>query len=159
MILNKNIQEISLLSNKENNISDIQMFGEVNTPSNFVYKIIDSLPKNLFNNPNLKWLDSGAGTGIFSIYIFYLLDNGLKEVIKNTKERKNHILSNQLFLIEIQNENIKILKNIFGENCNIIENDYIDYKFDTKFDIIIGNPPFNCNGLKKFLLTIILIKK
>lgn len=149
MILNKNIQEISLLSNKENNISDIQMFGEVNTPINFVHKIIDSLPKNLFNNPNLKWLDSGAGTGIFSIYIFYLLDNGLKRVIKDSTERKNHILSNQLFLIEIQNENIKILKNIFGENCNIIENDYIDHKFDTKFDIIIGNPPFNCNGLKK----------
>lgn len=149
MILNKNIQEIYNLSNKENNISDIQIFGEVNTPIDFVYKIIDILPKCLFNNPNLRWLDTGAGTGIFSICLFYLLDEGLKDIIKENTERKNHILSNQLFLIEIQNENIKILKNIFGENCNIIEEDYINYNFDFKFDIIIGNPPFNCNGLKK----------
>ena len=74
MILNKNIQEIYNLSNKENNISDIQIFGEVNTPIDFVYKIIDILPKCLFNNPNLRWLDTGAGTGIFSICLFYLLD-------------------------------------------------------------------------------------
>ena len=38
-------------------------------------------------------------------------------------------------------------------NANIINDDFINYNFDNysvkEFDYIIGNPPFNCNGMKK----------
>lgn len=149
MIQNENIEDIIEISEKNINLTNIQNFGEVSTPIKFVTSILNSLPKQLFSNPDLKWLDTGAGTGIFSICIFYLLDEGLKNKIKDPLQRKNHILSNQLFLIEIQNENIKILKNIFGENSNIIEDDYLEHKFNFKFDVIIGNPPFNFNGVRK----------
>ena len=60
-------------------------------------------------------------------------------------------------MIELRSENVENLKKIFGKDANIYEGDFLSYKHNSKinsntpeiFDIIIGNPPFNCNGQKK----------
>ena len=130
--------------------------------------------EDVFKNPSMKWLDPGTGSGHFSIALYYKLLNGLKSVIKDDQSRHNHIIKNMLYMVEIKKDNILKLKKIFGDDANIIEMDYLrdseihsgnpltdcnldtmfhsnvfNFKWKIKFDYIIGNPPYNLNGLKK----------
>jgi hypothetical protein len=79
---------------------------------------------------------------------------GLKEVISNTNQRKKHILENMLYMSELNKKNCFITKQIFDinneYNLNIYEGNSLE--MDTKdlwniekFDIIIGNPPYQNN--------------
>lgn len=130
-------------------------YGEIFTPFSLIKEMFDMFPQEIFSDKNAKWLDPGAGTGFFSIYLFFKLDEGLKEVITNKQERREHIIKKMIFIIEIQEDNCISLFNLFGKDANIINEDYINYEknsnddSDREFDFIIGNPPYNANGLKK----------
>ena len=52
-------------------------FGEVMTPISLVNDMLDTLPKEVWSNPNLKWLDPCGGCGIFSSVIIERLMVGL----------------------------------------------------------------------------------
>ena len=105
------------------------------------------LPKTVFSDPNKKWLDAGAGTGFFSMRLFWRLNKGLETVIVDRDERESHIIEKMLFLSELRDENIVRLREIFGEKANIFEGNFLEHK--GKYDFVIGNPPYNCNGIKK----------
>ena len=124
-------------------------YGEIFTPFSLIETMFLSIPEELFSNPDLKWLDPGAGTGYFSMYLFYKLNIGLSKKMNNEKERHNHIIKNMMYMVEIQSINIDILQKLFGDDANIIQEDYTLLKSNIKFDIIIGNPPYNSKGLKK----------
>ena len=166
--------------------------GEVFTPMTLVNEMLDTLPKDVWINKNLKWLDPAAGMGNFPVAIYMKLIEGLKLVIPNEEERRKHILEKMLYMVEFDKANVFMMKKIFcGKNrdgkgiyqLNIFEGSFIegdDYikdgidifslisstntkfniksnkdvidkviKFDTKFDIILGNPPFNKDGIGK----------
>ena len=148
MIKNYKIEEIKEITNKKK-ISykiDKELYGEVLTPFYFIEKIFNIFPNELFKNPNLKWLDPGSGTGNFSIFLYYKL---LENLDLDNDIKKDHIIKNMIYIVEYREENIIILREIFGEEANILYMDYLNYIPDISFDIIIGNPPFNFNGLKK----------
>lgn len=117
-------------------------YGIIYTPNNLVNNILDLIPENYFKDPNLKWLDIGAGNGAFSLNIFNRLNNNLSN--------KEHIIKNMLYMVEIYPDHIKELKNLFTENANIIEQDFLalDNNY-SDFDFIVGNPPYNINGKLK----------
>ena len=124
--------------------------GEVKTDLYIIDQyFLNTFPKEIFKNKNYRWLDPGAGTGNFSLSIFNRLMISLQEEIPISQKRKDHIIQNMLFMVEINSENIEILKNIFGEKANIYHQDFLSFESPYKFDIIVGNPPFNSNGLKK----------
>lgn len=55
-----------------------------------------------------------------------------------------------IYMAEIKEDNICSLREIFGKNANIIEGDFRSYYSEgVLFDYIIGNPPYNVNGIKK----------
>jgi hypothetical protein len=136
-------------------------FGEVFTPMSFInnnmlgdlevhYK--EKYDKNIFEEENLKWGDTTAGMGNFPIAIYYKLMEGLKNKIPNKRDRKKHILENMLFMAEYNKKNCFIIKQIFDINneykLNLHEGDSLklDIKKEfgiAKFDIVIGNPPYN----------------
>lgn len=134
----------NLISKKENK----ELFGEVFTNFTLIDKMLDLLPQELFSNPNLKWLDPCAGTGYFMMKIYERLMKGLKTEKKALKKRHHHIITKQLYMIEINKEHLPELFKIFGENANILLGNYLDYQ-NQEFDVIVGNPPFNINGLIK----------
>lgn len=157
IIYNKDLDDIQhiitkyLSVNQENKVSA----GEVFSPLWLVIEMLNHLPKHVWTNPSLKWLDPGSGIGNFSMVVFYKLDNGLKSWEQNDKKRRQHIIQNMMYMIELSSENVNITKNIFGKDANIIECDYLDDipKWMTElniknFDIILGNPPFNKNGMR-----------
>lgn len=136
-------------------------FGEVFTPMSFInndmlgdleayYK--ETYNKNIFEEETLKWGDTTAGMGNFPIAIYYKLMDGLKNKIQDENERKKHILEKMLYMSEINKKNCFIIKQIFNMNnefklnlheCDSLQLDIRKVFGITKFDIVIGNPPYN----------------
>lgn len=121
-------------------------FGEIHSPFSLIDSMFSAFPQSIFEDPNHVWMDIGAGRGNFSIVLFYKLDQSLKKTFPTSKIRREHILRKMIYMVEINPENIRTLKIIFGENANIIYDDYMSHLFQIQPSIIIGNPPFNING-------------
>ena len=135
-------------------------FGEVFTPMNFVDKMVRSLityskqkyNKNIFEDETLKWGDTSAGMGNFPVAIYFGLMDGLKTKFPNEKNRKKHIIENMLYMAELSKKNCFIIKQIFNINdeykLNLYQGDSLQLDIQAifgidKFDIVIGNPPYN----------------
>jgi hypothetical protein len=124
---------------------------------------LGGLPESVWKNSKLKWLDPASGIGNFPITAFYKLDHALSNEFKDVNERRKHIIQEMLYMIELDKGNAstckKLFKMIHPEAVpNIINKDTLSFKspeqlrelfgFD-KFDIIMGNPPFNAGGTLK----------
>lgn len=106
-----------------------ERYGEIKTPTSCINMMLDMLPKEVFLG-NTKWLDPCAGDGRF---------------IEQVKLRLNPIY-HTLTQIEINLEYDTILKS----KCdNVFITDFLQYETSCTYDIIIGNPPYNINGMKK----------
>jgi tRNA1(Val) A37 N6-methylase TrmN6 len=134
-------QEFEASKNKEK-------YGEINTDFQLIIDMLKIIPKDIFKNSKLKWLDPCCGRGYFMIVLFHKLYKSLKEKIPDDIQRKKHIIEKMLYMVEINNKHISKLKEIFGENANIFNIDFLSFD-SPQYDIIIGNPPYNINGLKK----------
>ncbi len=121
-------------------------YGDVSTPQFLVDKILDLLPDSVWNNVDYKWLDPGCGNGIFIYTVYKRLLVSLKKYFKNEEDIKKHILNNMLYMIEINNDYYDELKKKFIEDTNIYICNFIEWNTQLKFDVIIGNPPYNFNG-------------
>ena len=72
---------------------------EVFTPRRTCEMMLDSLPEEVWHNPNYKWLNPATKNGVFEREIALRLDKGLEDIIKNKEERRKHILQNMIFAI------------------------------------------------------------
>ena len=72
---------------------------EVFTPRKTCEMILDSLPEEVWHNPNYKWLNPATKNGIFEREIALRLDEGLKDIIPDIEKRRKHILQNMIFSI------------------------------------------------------------
>ncbi len=123
-------------------------FGEVITPFNLVKNMFELLPYEVFSNSKLLWLDPCVGTGHFMIILYKKLFSLLSTEIKALNKRHQHILR-MLHMVEINAEHIPKLEELFGENSNIKNTNFLEMDTQKKYDIIVGNPPFNSDGVKK----------
>jgi hypothetical protein len=82
--------------------------------------------------------------------------DGLKTLIINSEKRKKHILENMLYSSEVLAANILVYKKIFNFNkykLNIHEGDTLKMDITKtfgikRFDVVLGNPPYNIEGTK-----------
>ena len=158
-----NITELDKLlefinDNLKPKIIETKKRGEVFTPMFLVNEMLDTLnklPEDVWHNPNLKWLDPAAGMGNYPVAIYMRLMKGLENVIKDEEARRKHILTEMLYMVELDKKNVFMMKKIFcGKTykLNIFQGSFIDIDIDfkhfkkvnieLKFDIILGNPPF-----------------
>jgi len=76
---------------------------EVFTPPQVANKILDLLPKEVWENPDLKFLDPSCKTGIFLRECARRLMVGLKRRIPSEANRREHIFKNMLYGISLTN--------------------------------------------------------
>jgi hypothetical protein len=149
-------------------------FGEVFTEPPLIEEMLDYLPKSVWSNPNLTWIDPANGIGNFPVVVFYKLDEGLKGWEPNETKRRRHIITKMLFMLELQSNNTRIARNIFEKLCdgcspNILTINSLDPTlfaklkakgFPTSYDIVMGNPPYQPSQLwEKFIkLALTLVK-
>ena len=138
-----------------------KQFGEVFTPMNFINNKMlkdiedfwmDKNNENIWTNETLTWYDPAAGMGNYSIAIYYKLFQGLKNKIQDEDLRKKHIIEKQLYMGELNKKNCFAINQIFNIDnnykLNLYKGDTLNIKLNevfklNKFDIIIGNPPYN----------------
>ena len=126
-----------------------QQYGEIFTPFSLIEKMFSLFSDDIFSDSNKKWLDAGAGTGFFSMFLYHKLNKGLTKKFPNAIKRHNHIIQNMIYMVEIRHENITKLQTLFGVNANIYHQDFLSDFQLPPFDYIIGNPTYNFNGIKK----------
>ena len=130
--------------------------GEVTTPLELVEEMLDTLPKDVWINPNLKWLDPANGCGAFPCIVILRLMEGLQNFEGDEDLRFKHILEKMIYICEIQPTNMYLYLFCVDAEDKIKNNIYcgsfLSEEFDRhmrevwnvdKFDIIIGNPPYN----------------
>ena len=148
-----------------------KLFGEVFTPIELVCEMLEKLPVGQWKEPKLKWLDPANGIGNYPVVAYYKLMEGLKDVkgYENKTVRSKHIIENMLFMVELNPINVKVCRKIFkmidsnaepniynspfytDSESNLTENwtSKCKIKIPTlKFDIIMGNPPYNQGGIR-----------
>jgi adenine-specific DNA-methyltransferase len=134
-------------------------FAEVMTPLELVKEMLNTLPKEVWSNPDLKWLDPANGAGTFPYVVIYKLMKGLSEWEPDTEKRYKHIVENMIYTCELQSRNVFLwLCGVDPKNeytTNSYWGSFLDDGFDyhmknvwdvDKFDIIIGNPPYQDNN-------------
>lgn len=168
---------------------------EVFTPPSVVNQMLDTLPKELWSDEKVTFLDPVSKSGVFLREITKRLIDGLESKIPNLEERIEHILRNQVFgigiteltslisrrslycskyangkysIVQFDDEqgNLKyfetehtwekgsckycgVKKEIYdrGEGLEsysypFLHIDNLEKKLNMKFDVIIGNPPY-----------------
>lgn len=74
---------------------------EVFTPPAMVNRMLDLLPRELWSDPNARFLDPVCKSGVFLREIAKRLNAGLESQIPDLQTRVNHIFTSQLFGIAI----------------------------------------------------------
>jgi len=119
-------------------------YGEVFTPRELIDKMLDLLPIEVFEDHHLKWLEPSAGIGNFMMIVYLRLMKGLAKWEPEASIRSKHIVENMLFMVELNERNVEIIKDIFGSSVHVIQGDFLEENYDCNFlfDLIVGNLPF-----------------
>jgi hypothetical protein len=111
-------------------------FGEVLTPAVLVSEMLDTLPAEIWKDPNLTWCDNSCGKGAFLLEIKRRLLDFHSE---------QHIIDKMLFGFDIQADNVEATKAALGLDAdapNIVCADYLALA-GRSFDVVAMNPPYN----------------
>ena len=125
--------------------------GMVFTPAYMVNDCLDRIPKHVWANPRLRWLDTGSGVGNFSLLVMVRLYESLRPSIGDDHTRLTHIVTNMLHMVEICPDNIRKCRTMFGGLVSIVQSDFLAHDLNVgmdDYDVIVGNPPYNLDGNK-----------
>jgi hypothetical protein len=142
------------MMSKKKNTKDT--FGEVFTPPPLIQELLDHLPKRVWTDSTLQWLDPCAGQGNFLDEILPRLMEGLASKFPDTTARRRHILQHMVTQIELNPANVRILRRKYPlqeSSHRILSGDFLEQlPSDTKndktknvpqtYDIIVANPPY-----------------
>lgn len=135
----KYIDEKQSIFNVLPKYSDSMVF----TPPNLVKQLVDRIPHRLFSNRKATFYDAASANGTFLHEIYNRLFEGLKRAIPNEEERKQHILTKQLYWNPQNLVADRFTRKVLGSTVkNSISIDDLVKSKIMKFSVIIGNPPY-----------------
>jgi len=129
--LNKFIQDLLPVKKIEKD-----KYGEVFTNPQLINKLLDLFPKNVWSNPDLKWLDPSVGVGFFMIFIYKRLMKGLKFWEPNDKKRSKYIIREMLY-IKLIVKYVKVFLEIVSTYFVLIFYQIFDFLDTTIYHLIV----------------------
>jgi tRNA1(Val) A37 N6-methylase TrmN6 len=106
------------------------------TPIDCVIEMVDKLPEDLWKKKDLSILDPCCGNGNFSVVLY-------NKLLKYHNKKK--ILENILEFNDINEIRLNNILDVFcGDkyNLEVSNEDFMNYKEDKKYDLIVSNPPY-----------------
>lgn len=133
-----------------------QKTNQIFTPRRVVKLMLDKLEEeepNIFKDKNKTFVDLYVKSGLYLTEIIKRLYIGLEDQIPESNERLTHILEKQIYGFAPSNIIYSIAKNfVFSpfpnlDNSHLKQLDMIPYakrekRLDMKFDVVVGNPPY-----------------
>lgn len=129
--------------------------SEVVTPKRVVSDMVDLLPADAFS-PESKFLDPAVKSCSFLVELYNRLmaSEYMKQTFPNEHDRREHILHNQLYGIAMSETAAIIARKQLYDDFTIVGNiiytdgvlteELVQGAFSNmKFDVVIGNPPYN----------------
>lgn len=99
--------------------------NDICTPIGCVKEMVDAIPEEFWNRNQIKILDPCAGNGNFPAYL----------ILKTDSE---NIYCNEINPIRFNN----LQKYFEGTNIHLLNEDFLSFSNNDKYDLIIANPPF-----------------
>ncbi len=125
-----------------------EQYGDIQTDYKLINIMLDMFPSEIFSNKNNKLLDPCCCYEYFHDKLYEKLFTNIKEI--DDKDKHNHIIEKMLYFKEINTYYEDKVKIKFGEYINYEKVDFLSLTEKKDFyEIILGNPPYNSNGLKK----------
>lgn len=103
-------------------------------------EMLDNIPEEMFVSDTTTFLDPAMGGGQF-----------LKSVILKLRKygHSDDNIAGRVFGYETNKMRVKFAAKQCGNVGKFVVKDFLDEDMDKKFDVIIGNPPFQHNGSSK----------
>ncbi len=135
---------------------------EIFTPVKLVEEMLDKLPKEIWTDPNLLWCDPCAKSGVFMLEVVLRLMKNI--AIENETERYKHIINNMVkAYVNVERNKWLVSKMVYGskdsvEKVGLIEDiNKIKIEEMPKFDVVVGNPPYQNGKDKMFYMKFVKI--
>lgn len=126
MAKSKNTHNAKVGSTVERTDDRIKSTGEVFTPMELVYEMIDEIPIEKMRDPKSTFLDNSCGSGNF---LYGLLDR-LTNKFGHTHD---HVITNMIFGLDLMEDNIKEtcvrLGVVYGENPHFVCANALTYDY------------------------------
>ena len=147
-----------LITHQAQRVKEKKDHGEVFTPVSVIDTMLAMLPAAVWKDKGLRWCDPACGIGQFALKAIFGgvgyvgLLNGLRSQFSSDSACLKHILETMFTCYDINAENAsatrKLLKSLCSCAAQVETRDYLAGDLG-KFDIILGNPPYNAGGTKR----------